>query len=420
LKSLAQPLASDRELTSILGLAPLLKQAFYGVDLAPFANQFIERAKNSPDANALMDLSTVLQLRGERELALKIQADALSIAQLYRIASNADGDALKLLILKAPGDLQANTPLECILENANFSVEILYVSPDLPLPNEFPEHDILFVAIGESNDNRPILKQLRASLSSWPRPCLNAPGQILQLARDMASKVLNSIPSIVMPSTVRIDRHTLQQVALGETSIRAVLGDGDLPVILRPVDSHAGDNLIKAENIAEVSAFLANRPESEFFISRFVDYSSTDGLFRKYRIVMIEGRPFLCHMGISNYWMVHYPYDEMIPNAERRSEEERAMASFDQDFALRHQVALRAIHERFGLEYIGLDCAESTSGELVIFEVASAMVIHAIDRPDIFPYKQPQMKKVFAAFHEMLLRTAQRTGEPGEIPATVL
>jgi hypothetical protein len=31
------------------------------------------------------------------------------------------------------------------------------------------------------------------------------------------------------------------------------------------------------------------------------------------------------------------------------------------------------------------------------------MIIHALDPVDIFPYKQPQMSKVFAAFRQMLL-----------------
>ena len=115
-------------------------------------------------------------------------------------------------------------------------------------------------------------------------------------------------------------------------------------------------------------------------------------------------------MGISEHWMVHYPYEEMIANPERREEERLAMASFDEAFAQRHKAALAALAEQIQLDYIGLDCAESRNGDLVIFEVASAMLVHAMDSPEIFPYKAAQMSKVIAAFHAMLLRIGGTSG----------
>ena len=100
-------------------------------------------------------------------------------------------------------------------------------------------------------------------------------------------------------------------------------------------------------------------PQEEFYISRFIDYRAPDGLFRKYRIVLIDGRPFLCHIAISQHWMIHYLNAGMAESAEKRAEEARCMASFDKDFARRHAAALRAIHERAGLDYLGIDCGES-------------------------------------------------------------
>ena len=120
----------------------------------------------------------------------------------------------------------------------------------------------------------------------------------------------------------------------------------------------------------------------------------------KYRIVLIDGRPYVCHMAISEHWMIHYLNAGMTESAEKRAEEARFMASFDDDFAHRHAAALRAIHERMGLDYLGIDCGETADGELLIFEVDSNMIVHAMDPVDLFPYKQPQMRKVFAAFRD--------------------
>ena len=58
--------------------------------------------------------------------------------------------------------------------------------------------------------------------------------------------------------------------------------------------------------------------------------------------------------------------------------------------------------ERTGLDYLGIDCSETYDGELLIFEIDSNMVVHDMDPVDIYPYKQPQMRKLFNAFQQML------------------
>src|ERR1700733_14337110 len=93
LNSLAEP--TSPETGSILGLAPLLKLALAGNDLAPLANQWIERVKSSRNANTLLDLSIVLELLKNREMGLAIRGDALKIAQHFRISSTASETALK-------------------------------------------------------------------------------------------------------------------------------------------------------------------------------------------------------------------------------------------------------------------------------------------------------------------------------------
>jgi hypothetical protein len=111
-------------------------------------------------------------------------------------------------------------------------------------------------------------------------------------------------------------------------------------------------------------------------------------------------------MAISSHWMIHYLNADMADSAAKRAEEAHFMASFDEGFAQRHAAALRTIADTLGLEYVCIDCAETTDGRLLIFEVDHAMIVHALDPVDVFPYKQPQMRKVFAAFRAMLGRAA--------------
>src|SRR4029079_12644855 len=146
--------------------------------------------------------------------------------------------------------------------------------------------------------------------------------------------------------------------------------------------------------------------EAEFFVARFVDYASTDGSFRKYRIVFVDGRPYACHMAVAERWDVWYLNAGMAFSAEKRFEEERFMRDFDDDFAYSHRDAIVAIAERVGLDYFMIDCAENKSGDLLIFEADNTAVVHNMDSPEMFPYKPPQMRKVFDAFAAMLYRRA--------------
>ena len=124
--------------------------------------------------------------------------------------------------------------------------------------------------------------------------------------------------------------------------------------------------------------------------------------------MVIEGKPFICHMAVSPRWMVHYLNADMLDNPVNRLEEAQFMATFDDSFAPRHAAAFAALHQRLGLDYFGIDSAELPDGRLLVFEVDVAMIVHDMDPPDLFPYKKPQMKKVFDAFQAMVRRRAGR------------
>lgn len=405
-----QPFTENGAPEPLMGLAKLMKMAFSGVDLAPLGAKLIQRVERNPnDANALMDLSTVLQLKFNPEISLATQAQALEIRQLYHLPANGQA-SIRLLAIMSPGELMSNAPLEFLLEDADVSLDMLYVAPNLPFPPSLPDHDLVFIGVSESDRNHQLLAQLEHVMVSWPRPVLNVPSRIAQIARDSACALLKHAPGIMMPVSVRIDRQTLERIGNDTLSMATILDDGDFPVIVRPIGSHAGRGLAKIDNRAAMTDYLQTMPESTFYVTNFVDYRGSDGLFRKYRIVIIGGRPFAGHMGISEHWMIHYLNAGMTESAAKRAEEERFMADFEHDFARRHENAFNAITERMKLDYLVVDCAETVDGRLLIFEVDPGAVIHAMDSADIFPYKQAQMQKVFDGFREMLINTINRSG----------
>ncbi|UHL63263.1 RimK family alpha-L-glutamate ligase [Paralcaligenes sp. KSB-10] len=398
-----KPESAATKIPPLIGMAPLIRRAFNGENLVPMAQKLLARAQENPlDAHACLDLSAVLLITGHRKDALAIQAEALAMQSRYFLPARHAKPGLRLLVLMGPGDFMANTPVEFLVEDSDVSLELLYLGDKAELPASLPDHDVLMVAMAESDANLPLLKRLEKYLDDWPNPVINRPEHIVKLSRNGVYAALQGLPGVEIPASVRIDRSVLQALSNGETAITDILPDGDFPIIVRPLGSHAGNDLEKLERAEDFAAYLHAVGDEYFYVSRFVDYRGADGLFRKYRIAMIDGQPFVCHFAVSEHWMIHYLNAGMVESAEKRMEEAACMATFDDDFAVRHAAALQAIDQRIGLPYMGMDCAETASGELLIFEVDNSMIVHAMDPEDLFPYKAPAMRKVFAAFREML------------------
>jgi len=393
-----------------IGLAALSALAFHGGDLQPLFAALLERVDQRPDdAAALMDIATLLLLSGDRTNGLGVQSQALAQRAVYRRAGAAGG--LRVLAIMAAGDTMANTPLDFLLEGSGATLINLYAGPAGELPGEAPDHDVAFLAVGESEANRSILQGLAGRLGAWPRPLLNAnPLRIADLTRDGVCALLAGAPEILAPAAYRLDRETLTRIGRGEASLGEVTNGADFPVIARPIGSHAGTGLEKLTSAADLAAYVATQAVDRFYVSPFIDYANDDGLFRKQRIALIEGRPYVCHLAVSPRWMVHYLNAEMLDSAENRAEEARFMAEFNSDFARRHAEAFAVLHQRIGLDYFAIDCAETRDGRLLLFEADVAMIVHAMDSPDLFPYKPPQMRKVFAAFLALLERAARGRG----------
>lgn len=393
----------------LIGVAPLMRVAFLQQDLAPLGEALLARAQAHPDdAHAYLDFSTVLQLKGQRELALAVQAQAIELQQWYSLPAQVPdaGPGIRVLVVMGPGDLMSNTPIEFLVEQSDVALDLLYLTADGPFPEEVPEHDVLLVAVAESEANQPLLARLAAFLHDWPRPVVNLPEKIAHTSRDGLCNRLHGVPGVAMPRTARLSRAQLQALADGKLAVDALLPGDDFPLIVRPLGSHAGHDLERMASAADLHAYLSKVDAGRFYIARFVDYRNDDGQYRKYRIALIDGSPYICHFAVSSHWMIHYLNAGMDESAVKREEEAQIMAHFEQQFARRHAQAFQAIDARMGMPYLGIDCAETREGELLVFEADNAMIVHAMDAEEMYPYKRPVMQKVFDAFRAMLARAA--------------
>jgi hypothetical protein len=403
----SQPIVADR-----IGLAKLTKMAFDGVSLLPLKQDLTDKVANgTADAGVGLDLSLIAQLLGQKQVGLAIQNQVLAFHQLFRSPCAAARPRLRVLALAAEIDMGGNTPIEFLLEGSDIELKTLYVVPGNDLPVPLPEHDVAIVVASDSPECGAALAEMAQLAPRWPRPIVNAPRLISNLDRDKLYRLLRGIEGIDIPATIAVTREQLQEVAELRASLVTVAQGSAFPIIVRPRGSHAGRGLAKVTDVAELSAYVDQQPERDFFVSRFVDYSSADGLFRKYRVVIVDGKPYPCHMAIADQWDIWYLNAGMSFSESKRLEEAAFMCTFDDAFAVRHKTALSRMIERVNLDYYLVDCAENQKGELLIFEADNTAVVHNMDSPELFPYKPPQMLEIFKAFANMLVDRARNSGE---------
>lgn len=375
--------------------AKLFRMASDGGDLISLRERVIAEARSNSvaAAAALMSLCTIGQLLRDQASGLAYQAEALGLHRLYRSSWTTSPDALRVLAFKAAGDFSTNTPIEFLLEGSDVILYSVYVVPGQSLP-ALPDHDVAIFTAGESDRERPVMQMIGQLIQSWPCPVLNRPDRVIHLSRENLPRLMRDIPGLLVPMAIRMNRVGLKK-------------HRHFPIVARPVGSHAGRGLAKLNTVGDLDAWLELQRDSEFFVSPYVDYSSADGKFRKYRMVWIDGRPYPCHMAIADRWDVWYYNAGMETDPGKRMEEEHFISTFDVGFALRHAAALAAIATRLGLEYVGIDCAELPDGRLIVFEADISLVVHDLDPPEVYPYKSRPMQTIFAAFHDMLKRRSK-------------
>ena len=253
-------------------------------------------------------------------------------------------------------------------------------------------YDLVFSALGELERSRATIETAKRFVASQSKPVVNDPAFLGRTARPALRATLSAIDDCIVPQTMRVER--------GELSESSPLA---LPFLVRPVDSHGGRGLELVRTGDELAGYLERYDAARFDLAEFVDYRDADGLYRKYRIVFVDGEPFAYHLAISADWMVHYYKTAMRDEPSMRAEEERFMEDPGSVFPA-WESSFPAIARAVGLDYFGIDCARAPDGSVVVFEADAAMLVHCLDPIEIFPYKHRLVPRIFRALEDLLER----------------
>jgi tetratricopeptide (TPR) repeat protein len=355
-------------------------------------------ALNSYETNTYVELGNILMRRQQTDAALAMFRRAQELQPLITWRANRQTAEFSVLFLDTP--MGGSTPMNYLAGRAGYDRHFHCVIPDTAVDIELlrSKADVVFNMICNVDDGRDRLLQALDLALRLDRPIINHPRLILDTDRESIARRFAGIPDCVVPGTVRLAGPVVAEAAAN----REVAGFG-LPLLVRIAGTHGGDDFDKCDNWSDLAAFVAQQPQANHYVIEYIDYRSSDGLFRKYRVIFVDGEILPYHLAIHNDWKVHHFRTDMADQAWMRQEEERFLENPGGVFNAAQQGALRAMAQATGLDYGGIDCGIGRDGRLVVFEANAAMLVHD-EKTEVFAYKNQYIARIKLAFDAMLSR----------------
>ena len=351
------------------------------------------------DADALISLGIVL-MRGNdavRSLAMFRRSQ-----QLRPLITRPSGNPAEfsVLLLDAPGS--GSTPIGYLIGGAAYDAHFYCVLPGAEQHLDLlrAKGDVVLNLIADADDGSEPLPRAQDLVERLGLPTVNHPATIRHTGRDGVARLLAGIPLCRIPRTVRLAGALLA----GGEACRFLQGM-TLPLLARPVGNHGGGRFEKLSGPDAIRDFVCDSPDADYYLTEFVDYRSSDGFYRKYRLIWVAGELLPYHLAIHDDWKVHHFRTDMANQAWMRREEEAFLGDPSRVFGAPQLAALRSVAAATGLDYGGIDCGLDANGDIVVFEANAVMLVH--EEPDeTFAYKNPHVARIKDAFNAMLARLA--------------
>lgn len=309
----------------------------------------------------------------------------------------------RALMLFSP--VAGNTPYEDLIQDSCFDADMIIVLPGQGYDPAFLDGaaDVIVNLVSEPDLGPDAILQAAHLVEGLQTPIINHPKLILGTDREAIARRLAGMSGVTMPATVHIS----------PAALLARLDSGNhpsLPLIIRHAGTHGGDMMELVSDIETLRGFAEEAGEHDLYLTDFVDYSSADGYFRKYRFVFVGDDILPYHLAIGDGWKVHHASTRMGEVEWMRGEEEAFLNAPEQIFGTEAMAALDAIRRRIGLDYFGIDCSIDRDGNVLVFEVNASMLIHLHNEG--FEYKTRHVNRIRSAFEALLERRAGERSQP--------
>jgi hypothetical protein len=333
----------------------------------------------------------VLSARGEPGAAAEHWRLALGGGALAPLPYCGDSAGVPVLLLvSATG---GNIPTRALLDDTVFAVTALYAEhrdPAQPLPS----HALIFNAIGDADLCAAALDNARTIVAASRAPVVNPPSLVSRTGRVAIAERLRGLTDVVAPRIAVMPR------------AEPFPADLSFPCLIRSPGFHTGQHFVRVERREGIRAAVTELPGDELLAIQPLDARGADGLFRKYRVMLIGGALYPLHLAVSTTWKVHYFSAAMAEDPAHRAEEAAFLADFTAVIGHRAAAALAAIAAELGLDYAGVDFAVGPDGRLLLFEANPGMVISPPGPEAIWDYRRAPIDRALAAVKALLLAKA--------------
>jgi len=261
-----------------------------------------------------------------------------------------------------------------------------------------PPYDVVFNGIGDPDLAGVADERLRAFLESHPGTrLLNHPNAVARTRRDRLEDTLAGIAGTLVPRTCRITGGP----GLALVMQAAEAAEITPPLLLRPAGAHGGAGVVRVERWEDVGESTLAGADT-WYISRYVSSCEDDGFYRKYRMALVDRRPFPYHLAISHDWMVHYFSADMEAHDWKLAEETEFLADPQRVLGADAMAALAEIAARLDLDFCGIDFALLPDRRVLVFEANPTMLIHPEHESGKLAFKNPAVKCIIDAFASLV------------------
>jgi hypothetical protein len=367
-----------------------LAKAWYGKALAA-----------DPDmVPAHINLAAILQDAGQAEEARRHRDQAYGKQCLF-LTSRPGTKRTVLLLMDASNGNVPYLTLMPAAQNAIIKWMIEYSARGHA--TELPPHDVVFNAIGDADVTDATARPVAEFTSRSERPVLNQPQAVAATARHLIPALLGSIDGVRVPPVWRVATkrgwHANPEFCF--------------PLLARPLASHGGQGMVLIESREALSGLrsglqsgLQSDEAGDMYLIAYEDYRSSDGYFRKYRMIFVDRQPYPYHLAISTLWMVHYVTADMQDHAWKLEEERCFLADPASVLGARGMAAIESIGKRLDLDYAGVDFSILPDGRVLVFEANATMLVHPEKDTGPLAFKNPFVQRILDAFEGLLVRAS--------------
>lgn len=268
-------------------------------------------------------------------------------------------------------------------------VTLLVGGEQQSLKLSLPKQVVLFNSISDPLICSFALETLEQVIMQTGLPVINDPKNIKKTEREKLSKSIEH-PKIKFPMTAGLRPYSKDEL------IDRIEMEFDYPVLVRRAFGEGSKALIRLDRANEHSKLdrFAFDGMEYYYVMEFIDYKDDEGLYRKYRVNVIDGEVIPVHLWLSTGWQIHTKAHIDSDLRNRSDQEEKKYFRKNP-----HKEIFVELSKELGLDFFGVDYA-LLDDQIIIFELNAMTMIGKQEK--LKEFEKKQVKKVHNKMRELI------------------